>query len=169
MRFKTTYLALGSNLGDRERNLVEAVRLLTGEGNVEIVRRSSIYETAPVSYENQPRFLNQVIEVKTALFPRQLLHATQAIERELGRKRTMVNGPRTIDIDSLLFGRTVMVSDELTIPHPRMMERRFVLEPLAELAPQLRHPVSKQRISELLGAVKSQDVKAFRGPGPAGL
>jgi len=109
--------------------------------------------------EDQPWFLNQVVEVKTGLFPQQLLHRTQEIERLLKRKRTVDKGPRTIDIDILLYGRTVMHSDELTIPHPGMAERRFVLEPLTELAPRLRHPVLKRTISELLAAVKDQKVR----------
>jgi 2-amino-4-hydroxy-6-hydroxymethyldihydropteridine diphosphokinase len=142
---------------------------MLAEQPIEIVRRSSIYETAPMLIEDQPWFLNQVIEARTGLFPRQLLHATQAVERRLGRKRLVANGPRTIDIDILLYGRTVMTSDELTIPHPRMSERRFVLEPLVEIAPELRHPVSKKRIADLLAAAKSQDVKPFRGSRPRGL
>jgi 2-amino-4-hydroxy-6-hydroxymethyldihydropteridine diphosphokinase len=161
---KTVYLALGSNLGDRELNLEQAIRLMAAEG-IEIVRLSSIYETAPVGLEDQPWFLNQVVEAKTGLFPRQLLHAIQRVESELGRKRTVVNGPRTIDIDILIYGGAVMSSDELTIPHPRMADRRFVLEPLAEIAPQLKHPLSKRRMTELLAATKSQALRLFGRPG----
>ena len=160
MRLKTVYLALGSNLGDREANLRLAIRALA-RTSIEIVRASSIYETAPMLFEDQPWFLNQVVEAKTSLFPRQLLHCAQEVERQLGRKRTIANGPRIIDIDILLYGRTVMTSDELTLPHPRMAERRFVLEPLAELAPRLKHPVLKRSMSELLAGTKSQNVKPY--------
>jgi 2-amino-4-hydroxy-6-hydroxymethyldihydropteridine diphosphokinase len=169
MRMKTVYLALGSNLGDRGDNLERAIRALDQRPATEVVRQSSIYETAPMLLEAQPWFLNQVVEVKTSLFPRQLLHLCQQIERALGRKRTVANGPRTIDIDILLYGRTVMASDELNIPHPRIAERRFVLEPLAELAPGLRHPVVKRTIAELLAATKQQTVRPFRHPERPGL
>jgi 2-amino-4-hydroxy-6-hydroxymethyldihydropteridine diphosphokinase len=168
MRAVTVYLALGSNLGDRERNLTLAIQSLA-DAAIEVVRQSSIYETAPMLVEDQPWFLNQVIETKTALFPRQLLHTTQRIERSLGRTRIIANGPRTIDIDILLYGRTVMSSEELTIPHPNFAERRFVLEPLAELAQDLKHPLLKRRIADLLAAVRSQDVRHFRPPRPPGL
>src|SRR5689334_14349704 len=103
---KTVHLALGSNLGDREGHLEKAIRALAGPA-LTILRQSSIYETAPMLLENQPWFLNQVIEVKTTLFPRQLLHYVKEIELSLGRKRTIINGPRSIDIDILLYGRTV--------------------------------------------------------------
>ena len=165
MRLKTVYLALGSNLGDREQNLQRAIETLNQTG-IQILRASSIYETAPMLFEDQPWFLNQILEAKTSLFPRQLLHAAKDVERDLGRKRTIANGPRVIDVDILLYGRTVMTSAELTLPHPRMTERRFVLEPLSELAPKLRHPVSKRTILELLGATKTQNVKPYI---PAGL
>lgn len=168
MRSKTVYLALGSNLGDREANLQQAIAALE-RTPIEIVSQSSIYETAPMLLEDQPWFLNQVIEAKTTLFPRQLLHRTQQIEHELGRKRIIANGPRTVDIDILLYGRTVMSSPQLTIPHPRMTERRFVLEPLAELAPKLRHPLLKRTMMELLDTTKCQQVSRYRPPGPPGL
>jgi len=158
---KTVYLALGSNLGDREANLEKAIQALESPA-LTVIRQSSIYETAPMLLEDQPWFLNQVIEAKTALFPRQLLHYAKDIERSLGRKRAVAKGPRIIDIDLLLYGRSVIKSEELTIPHPGMAERRFVLEPLAELSPKLRHPVLKSTIAELLAATKQQTVRRFK-------
>jgi len=126
---KTAYLSLGSNIGDREANLRTALDELHPE------RVSPIYETEPVDYRDQAWFLNVVAEVRTDRFPRQFLSMTQRIERELGRVRTIAKGPRTIDIDILLFGSTVVHAKDLEIPHPRMAERRFVLQPLADLAP----------------------------------
>ena len=164
MRLKTAYLALGSNLGDREQHLDNAIEALATR-SIEVVRKSSIYETAPMLLEDQPWFLNQVLEIKTSLFPRQLLHATQDVEHQLGRKRTIANGPRVIDLDILLYGRVIMSSGELTIPHPRLAERRFVLEPLAELVPRLRHPVSKRTMLDLLAATKSQNIKPYKSAG----
>ena len=164
MRLKTAYLALGSNLGDREHNLKQAIETLARPA-LELIRASSIYETAPMLLEDQPWFLNQVLEIKTSLFPRQLLHATQDVEHQLGRKRTVANGPRVIDVDILLYGKVIMDSTELTIPHPRMTERRFVLEPLAELAPRLRHPVSKRTMLDLLSATKAQNIKPYKAAG----
>jgi 2-amino-4-hydroxy-6-hydroxymethyldihydropteridine diphosphokinase len=108
---------------------------------------------------DQPVFLNQVAEFETSLFPLRLLHRIHRIEKELGRVRTIVNGPRTVDIDIILYGSTIMKSAELEIPHPRYRERRFVLEPLAELNPGLRDPVTRAPISALLEAVRAQSVR----------
>ncbi len=155
---KPAYLSLGSNAGDRERALREALRLLEAPG-LHVKRLSSVYETEPIGVSGQPWFLNLVVEVETELFPMQLLARTQKIERELGRKRKGDLSPRTIDIDILLFGNFVVTTPELTIPHPRMTERRFVLEPLVELAPDLRHPVSKRAMKELLSGVQNQGLR----------
>ena len=168
MRLKTIYLALGSNVGDRAANLKHAIAALQRAG-LSSIRESPIYETAPLLLEDQPWFLNQVLEAKTSLFPRQLLHLAQGIERDLGRERTILNGPRVIDIDLLLYGRVVMTSTELTVPHPRMADRRFVLQPLADLAPQLKHPLLKRSMTDLLDATKSQNVKPYRPAEAAGL
>ena len=154
---KSTYLSLGSNLGDRERYLDEALRLLE-DADLTIVRRSSLYETEPRDFANQPWFLNLVVEAETRLFPRLLLTRIQKIEGQLGRRRMVPKGPRTIDIDILLFGHFVMETAGLVIPHPRMLERRFVLEPLAEICPDLRHPVTGLPIRALLNGVSSQKV-----------
>ena len=114
---------------------------------------SSVYESAPVDYTAQPRFLNAVVEAETELMPRQLLRRLQRVESRLGRRRGVRRGPRTIDIDILLFGDHVMHTAALTIPHPRLAERRFVLEPLRELAAGLRHPASRQTVAELLAGL----------------
>jgi 2-amino-4-hydroxy-6-hydroxymethyldihydropteridine diphosphokinase len=143
---KTVYLSLGSNLGDREANLWTAIERLAP------VRQSPIYETEPVDYLPQKWFLNMVAEIETALFPRQLLARTQKIERELGRVRGIPKGPRTLDIDILFYADAVVATPQLEIPHPRIAERRFVLVPLSDLAPDLRHPVTKLTVRQMLAA-----------------
>jgi 2-amino-4-hydroxy-6-hydroxymethyldihydropteridine diphosphokinase len=145
---KTVYLSLGSNLGDRARNLEAAIERLCSIGEVAAV--SSFYETEPVGNLHQPWFLNCAVRLRTEKMPRQLLAAVMAIEQALGRKRSVAKGARTIDIDILLFGRFVVDVPSLTIPHPAMHERRFVLEPLAEIAATVRHPVFRRTIHELL-------------------
>jgi 2-amino-4-hydroxy-6-hydroxymethyldihydropteridine diphosphokinase len=126
---------------------------------VRLRRRSSIYETEPQEIRDQPWFLNLVIETEVRLFPRQLLNRALQIEREMGRRRTIAKGPRIIDIDILLYGRAVVETAELTIPHPAIPERRFVLEPLVELDAALVHPVLKMPLSEMLPEVISQVVR----------
>ncbi len=155
---KTAYLSLGSNLGDRAANIERAIHMLEAAG-VSVHRRSSLYETEPQDMPNQPWFLNVVLEIQTDLFPRQLLARIKRIESELGRKRVAARGPRTIDIDIILFGRFEVNTPELVIPHPRMAERRFVLAPLAELAPELRHPVSRESVRHLLDKVIGQVIR----------
>ena len=141
------YLSLGSNIGDREANLRAALDRL------QPTRVSPLYETEPVDYADQAWFLNLVAEVRTELTPRELLAKTQAIEQDLGRVRTIAKGPRTIDIDILLFGDTVLRESELEIPHPRMAERRFVLRPLADIAPELQHSITHRTVREMLDAL----------------
>ena len=138
---KTVYLSLGSNVGDREHGCSGMPCGCCKAPDLRVTRVSSVYETEPQDVKDQPWFLNLVVEAETDLFPMQLLTRIQKIERQLGRKRTVAKGPRTIDIDILLFGNSVIDSASLVMPHPRMAERRFVLEPLAELAPDLRHPL----------------------------
>jgi 2-amino-4-hydroxy-6-hydroxymethyldihydropteridine diphosphokinase len=160
---RTAFLSLGSNLGDRERNLEAALEKLAAP-DLRILRVSSVYETAPVDTDDPRWFLNLVVEVETELFPMQLLWRAGKIEHSLGRVRTVVNGPRTIDIDILLYGRAVIRSLSLEVPHPRMTQRRFVLAPLAELAPDLRHPVTRKTIQELLDAAPEQSVRRLAKP-----
>ena len=155
---KTVYLGMGSNVGDRERNLAAALAQLAAPA-LRVLRVSSTYETEPVDYTDQRWFLNLVVEAETELFPMQLLARIVKIERALGRVRTVPKGPRTLDIDILLYGRAVIRSAELEIPHPRMGERRFVLAPLAELAPGLRHPLTHKTIREMLEAAPVQAVR----------
>jgi 2-amino-4-hydroxy-6-hydroxymethyldihydropteridine diphosphokinase len=155
---KTVYLSLGSNLGDRERNLGAALGKLASRDFC-ISRVSSVYETEPVDTNDQRWFLNLAVEAATDLFPMQLLWRIAKVEHALGRVRTVTNGPRTIDIDILLYSRAVIHSPALEVPHPRMAQRRFVLAPLAELAPDLRHPVTRRTIREMLDAAPEQAVR----------
>jgi 2-amino-4-hydroxy-6-hydroxymethyldihydropteridine diphosphokinase len=155
---KTVYIGLGSNLGDRAENL-RAARERIEESGLRIRRASSLYETEPREMLEQPWFLNQVIEAETTLFPRQLLARLLRIEREMGRLRAAPKGPRTIDLDILLFGNTVVHAPGLEIPHPRMTDRRFVLDPLAEIAPGLRIPRGRRTVRELLAGVMDQAVR----------
>jgi 2-amino-4-hydroxy-6-hydroxymethyldihydropteridine diphosphokinase len=124
-----------------------------------ILRVSSVYETEPQGRRNQRWFLNLVVEAETDLFPRQLLGRIARIERQLGRRRMLANGPRTIDIDILFYGNFVMETPELKIPHPRFAERRFVLAPMVELAPDLRDPVSRRTMRELLPGTAGQELR----------
>jgi 2-amino-4-hydroxy-6-hydroxymethyldihydropteridine diphosphokinase len=157
---KVVYLSLGSNLGDREANLRNAIERLSGVGNP--VAISSFYETEPIDVVSQPWFLNCAVKLDTEKMPRQLITAILSLEQEMGRQRKQGKAPRTIDIDILLFGSSIIQIPSLTIPHPRMHERRFVLEPLAEIAPDTRHPVFKRTIRELREALPAgQTVKKF--------
>lgn len=154
------YLSLGSNLGRREEYLERALDALARVG-IRILARSSLYETEPRDVPDQPWFLNLAAACETDYAPLQLLDTLQSIESEAGRVRgteVVPKGPRTLDIDLLLFGDVAIETPRLIIPHPRMLERRFVLEPLAEIAPDLRHPVTKKLLSEYLGCVAEQRV-----------
>lgn len=155
---KTAYLSLGSNLGDRLANLRAAIAALRSP-ELNVARLSSVYETEPQDLKAQPWFLNLVAEIETAVFPRALLGRMQRIELDLGRRRGVAKGPRPIDIDILLYGKFVIDMPGLTVPHPRLAERRFVLEPLAELAPELRHPVTRKQVREMLASTLHQSVR----------
>jgi 2-amino-4-hydroxy-6-hydroxymethyldihydropteridine diphosphokinase len=153
-------LGLGSNLGSREDSLKKAIELISHRMRVGKV--SSIYDTRPIGDENQPRFLNMACEVSTMLPPASLLALLQGFELKLGRIPARVSAPRPIDIDILLFGETTVDSPGLVIPHPRLAEREFVLTPLAEIAPELVHPVLHKTAAELLSAVVGrQDVVKY--------
>jgi 2-amino-4-hydroxy-6-hydroxymethyldihydropteridine diphosphokinase len=150
-------VALGSNLesafGDREANLREAVERIGGLGAVQSV--STFYDTEPVGYLEQPRFLNGALVLETDLEPLDLIRGLLTVEHDMGRERVIAKGPRVIDLDLLLYGSVVMSTPELTLPHPEMHERRFVLEPLAEVAPAMMHPVLGRTVAEMLQAVKN--------------
>jgi len=159
------YLSLGANVGDRSAQLREATDRLSKLGRVLAV--SSLYETEPVEFTQQPWFLNCAIAIETSKTPQQLMASILRIEEEMGRRRVQKKGPRSIDIDILLFGDMIVESKELTIPHPAMHQRRFVLEPLAEIAPQALHPTFKKTIRELLDALPTgQTVRTLGKPEP---
>lgn len=145
-------------MGDREALLQKALDGLNSSG-LKLLRVSSLYETEPVGLREQRWFLNLVAEFETELFPKQLLRRMHRIEMELGRRRTVENGPRTIDIDILLYGNVVMKTEDLEIPHPRYRERRFTLAPLAELNPGLRDPVTRKTMADMLAGLAGQAVR----------
>ena len=163
---KIIYLGLGSNIGDRERNLQSALEGMEAP-DLRVVRVSPVYETEPVDYTQQPWFLNQVAEARTDLFPMQLLARIGRVERRLGRVRRIPKGPRAIDIDILFFGRAIVRAAKLKIPHTRIGARRFVLVPLAVLAPDLRHPVTGKTVREMLDEAPIQKVRRFAGEDPS--
>jgi 2-amino-4-hydroxy-6-hydroxymethyldihydropteridine diphosphokinase len=155
---KLVYLGLGSNMGDREASLRTALEQLDAP-DFRLRRVSSFYETEPIGFREQAWFLNIAAEFETELLPEQLLSRMQKIEMGMGRTRTVANGPRTIDIDILLYGSVVMKAEGLEIPHPRYRERRFTLAPLAELNPGLIDPVTGRTMAEMLAALSGQSIR----------
>jgi len=158
------FLSLGTNLGNRKKNLALACSLLE-ENGVGILRASSVYRTEPVDVPDQPWFYNQVVEVDAEYDPLALLNLVKAIEKKLKRVPASDKGPRTIDIDILLAGNTVIQSRRLIIPHPRMAERNFVLVPLREIAPHAVHPLLHKRVLDLIKASADSSVVRKLGPG----
>jgi 2-amino-4-hydroxy-6-hydroxymethyldihydropteridine diphosphokinase len=151
-----SYLSLGSNVGNREEHLRDAVHRLGLKGQV--ISISSFYETEPVEFTEQAWFINCAVALKTTETPERLMNRLLRIEQEMGRVRTEKKGPRTIDIDILLFGDAIVNTPALTIPHPAMHQRRFVLEPLAEIAPDARHPLFNRTVRELRDALPTGQV-----------
>lgn len=155
----TVYLALGSNLGDRLTNLKQAISALTPQMNVKA--KSEVYETPPWGYEDQPKFLNQVVKVQTYLAPEALLKHLKRLELALGRKESFPNGPRLIDIDILFYDDLALDTASLVIPHPRLHERAFVLLPLMDIDPDLVHPVNKKSVREMLALCNAEGIEKF--------
>jgi len=159
MKEHIVYLALGSNLGNRLSNLKEAIAALPPQ--MEVKAKSAVYETPPWGYEDQPRFLNQVLKATTYLDPEPLLKHLKRLEVALGRKETFQNGPRLIDIDILFYDELILNKPSLVIPHPRLQERGFVLLPLMDLDPNLTHPVTKKSVREMMTDCNVEGIKKF--------
>ncbi|MYL44324.1 2-amino-4-hydroxy-6-hydroxymethyldihydropteridine diphosphokinase [Virgibacillus halodenitrificans] len=153
------FIALGTNIEPREVHLNKAIELLSKHSSITIYKKSSIYETAPVGYTDQNDFLNMVLEAHTSLSPIELLDVCQGIEQELGRKREIRFGPRTIDLDILLYNQENRKMERLIIPHPRLHERAFVLVPLEEIAPKVIIPTQDKCVSDLINQLPRKDMK----------
>ena len=160
---KQAWIALGSNIAPRETYLQQAIQMLNEHEEIKLNQVSTVYETEPVGYENQDQFLNLVAEIETSLDPMELLRICQKIEQDLGRKRIIRWGPRTVDLDILLYSTENMNVEELILPHPRMHERAFVLVPLADIAPELL--LKDKRVQEWLDTLPAQDVQGVRSWG----
>jgi 2-amino-4-hydroxy-6-hydroxymethyldihydropteridine diphosphokinase len=154
----TAYISIGSNLGNRLKYIREAIRRIEQSKEIKISKASSVYETPPAEYKDQPWFLNMVLELETSLKPLNLLELLLEIEGQMGRRRTRRYGPRNIDLDLLLYDDLVLNSDKLTLPHPRMHERGFVLVPLAEISPQVVHPLLKKNVKRLLEDLSTDSI-----------
>lgn len=158
------YVSFGSNLGNRLKNIKLGLQLVSRNRSITITKKSSLYETEPVGYENQGWFLNGVVEIETHVLPHGLLSLLKKVERIMGRKRRIRWGPREIDLDILLYNQRCVDTSSLTIPHPQMHKRGFVLVPLVEIAPRVIHPIFKKNAQQLLAQlVDSKGVKFFGG------
>lgn len=165
MRQEVVYLGLGSNLGDKVANCLRALTAVSASHHNRIHALSSLYKTEPIGYRDQDWFINCVAEISTTLLPRPFHAFLQGIEKGMGRKRIVKMGPRIIDLDILLYGTEIIDEAGLIIPHPRLHERGFVLVPLAELAPELRHPILQKTATELLESLKGKgEVERFAAP-----
>ncbi len=153
-----SHIALGSNMGDREKNLKEALKYIAELPETKIIKSSAIYETEPVGEPKQRPFYNAVVKMETSLDPEMLLQKLQEVEKAFGRVRRQKWGPRTLDLDILLYDQQIIATDKLTIPHPLMAERAFVLEPLAEIDPEAYHPVLEKTAAELLREFMDKNV-----------
>lgn len=152
------YVSIGSNLGDREQNCLKAIDALISAPGVTLVAQSPLYETEPVDFKDQDWFVNGVLKIETDMTPQLLLVTLKEIEKKLGRRRHSIRfGPRVIDLDIILYDKVTMATPELEIPHPRMHERRFVLKPICDIDPNLRHPILHQTMRELNDAVDDRD------------
>jgi len=156
-QWRTAYVGLGSNLGERRKTLQAALRELDAMEGLEVLKVSKFRETEPVGGPPQGRFINAAARVRTTLGPERLLAELQRIEDEFGRERSVRWGPRTLDLDLLLYGDAIVNTPRLKVPHPLLHERRFVLEPLCDLAPELKHPALGKSLKELLHALESKE------------
>ena len=159
MKEHIVYLALGTNLGDRSANLKQAIAALTPQ--LDVKAKSQVYETPPWGFEEQPKFLNQVVKANTYLDPEPLLKHLKRLEVALGRQESFPNGPRLIDMDLLFYDDLVLNKPSLVIPHPRLHERGFVLLPLMDIAPNLVHPVQQKTVQELMALVNVEGIEKF--------
>lgn len=155
MTMHKVYLGLGSNIGDSKNNIETALTLL--ERKVNILKRSSYYETEPVGFKDQPWFINMVLEAETKLDPKELLEFTQGIEKEMKRIKTIINGPRNIDVDILIYDDIKVETENLIIPHPRMQERNFVMVPLLEIAPEM--VLDNNYIKDIVESLKGEEIR----------
>ena len=164
MRQETIYLGLGSNIGDKVANCLLALEAISASDHNHLHTVSSLYKTEPIGYTEQDWFINCAAEVSTTLPPRTFHSFVQGIEKRMGRKKTVPMGPRIIDIDILFYGNEILDEEDLIIPHPRLHERGFVLVPLAELVPDLLHPVLKKTIRDLLKQSGQKGVELYAAP-----
>jgi len=165
MSLYTAYLSIGSNVGNKVENCLAGLKMLTGDGRIEPLDRSPMYITEPVGFPDQDRFLNIAAAVRTGLSPESLLDAIFRVQDTMGRRKGGVRfGPRIVDLDILFFGDLILETPELEIPHPRLHQRLFVMMPLCDIAPQLRHPVLKRRMTDILAQLPAGRERIYRYP-----